>query len=157
MLATLLKLSQKRAHRQNLPGTNASRRGFSMVEMMIVIGVVGIIATVSAPPFFRYVQSNRLQTNADRMAADLQYARSLSIANSQILRFTATPVGYQLLNPTTGVVIRQTALTHDLSLAVNQTADFYPWGMADATIFNLASSAGNVQISLLPTGIVEVD
>jgi len=156
MLATLLKFSQKLAPRQKLPGSVAIRRGFTLVEMMVVIGVVGIIATISAPPIFRYVQSNRLQTNADRMAADLQYARTLSIANSQILRFTSTPVGYQLLNPNTGVVLRETDLSHDLSLAVNQSADFYPWGMADATIFNIANGAGNIQINLLPTGIVEV-
>ena len=156
MLATLLKLSQKMAHRQNLPSSGADRRGFSLVEMMIIISIVGILATVSAPPVFRYVQSNRLQTNADRMAADLQYARAVSIANSEILRFTATPAGYQLLNPITGIVLRETELGHDLSLMMNQSADFYPWGMADATIFNLGSGSANIQINLLPTGIVEV-
>jgi len=155
-MATLLKLSQKMAKRQKMPLTGSSRHGFTLVEMMVVIGIVGILATVSAPPVFRYVQSNRLRTNADRMAADLQYARTLSISNSQILRFTATVNGYQLANPITGVIIRETDLAHDLAIAVAQTADFYPWGMADATIFNLANSSGNVQLNLLPTGIVEV-
>lgn len=156
MLATLLKFSQKMAHRHNLPGSGANRRGFSLVEMMVIIGVVGIMATISAPPIFRYVQSNRLRTNADRMAADLQYARAVSIANSQILRFTATPAGYQLLNPVSGTVLRETELGHDLSLTMNQSADFYPWGMADATIFNIGNGSSNIQINLLPTGIVEV-
>ena len=150
MLATLLKFRQK------MPGRRPQRRGFSMVEMMVVIGIVGIIATISAPPFFRYVQSNRLQTNTDRLAADLQYARSLSIASSQILRFTATPLGYQLSNPNTGVVIRTTDFGHDLELGANQTSDFYPWGMADATIFNITNGSGTNQINLLPTGLVEV-
>ncbi len=155
-LATLSDLRRKAATRQKLPGRYAHRRGFSMVEMIVVISVVGILATISAPPIFRYVQGNRLRTNADRMAADLQYARTLSIANSQILRFTATPLGYQLANPNTGVVIRARVFDHGLVLAVNQTADFYPWGMADTKIFNIANSAGGVQINLLPTGIVEV-
>lgn len=153
MLAHLL---MRRPHRQEMPGRNTFRSGFTMTEMMVVIGIVGILATVTAPPVFRYVQSNRLRTNADRMAADLQYARSLSIANSEILRFAATPAGYQLTNPNTGVVIREANFAHGLSLPDDRTADFYPWGMADQTVFNMSNSAGNVQINLLPTGIVEV-
>ncbi len=127
-----------------------------MVEMMVVIGIVGIIATISAPPIFRYVQSNRLQTNTDRLAADLQYARTLSIASSSILRFTATPVGYKLENPNTGALIRETDFGHDLELDMAQTADFYPWGMADASVFNITNAAGTNQVTLLPTGLVEV-
>ncbi len=153
MLANLL---VHKPNRQKLPGHGSIRRGFTMIEMMVVIGVVGILATVSAPPIFRYVQANRLRTNADRMAADLQYARSLSIANSEILRFSATPAGYQLTNPNSGVLIREANFAHGLSLPDNKTADFFPWGMADATIFTISNNAGNVQINLLPTGIVEV-
>jgi len=128
-----------------------------MIEMMVVIGIVGIMAMVSGPPIFRYMQSSRLQTNTDRMAADLQYARSLSIANSQILRLSATTAGYQISNPVTGTVIRQTVFEHGMVLAMDQTADFYPWGMADAKVFNISNSSGARQLNLLPTGIVEVN
>ena len=145
-----------RVDRQKMPGHRSARRGFSMVEMMVIIGIVGIIATISAPPVFRYVQANRLRTNADRMAADLQYARSLSIASSEILRFTATPVGYQLSNPNTGVIIRETTFANGLSLPANQVADFFPWCMADQRVFIISNGAGAVQINLMPTGIVEV-
>jgi prepilin-type N-terminal cleavage/methylation domain-containing protein len=150
MLATFLKLRQK------MPGHRPQRRGFTMVEMMVIIGIVGVIASISAPPVYRYVQSNRLQTNTDRLAADLQYARSLSIASSQILRFTATPLGYELSNPNTGDVIRTTDFGHDMELGANQTSDFYPWGMADAAIFNITNGSGTNRINLLPTGLVEV-
>jgi prepilin-type N-terminal cleavage/methylation domain-containing protein len=150
MLATLLKFRQK------MPGQRPQRRGFSMIEMMVVIGIVGSIATISAPPIYRFVESNRLQTNTDRLTADLQYARSLSIASSQILRFTATPQGYQLSNPNTGAVIRTTDFGHDMELGANQTTDFYPWGMADAAIFNITNGSGSNQVNLLPTGLVEV-
>jgi len=138
------------------PIIGRSRQGFSLIEVMFVIMIAGIIAGVSAPPVFRYVNSNRLQTNADQLAADLQYARSLSIANSSILRFTATPGGYQLTNPVTGAVIRTKNLKYGLGLEAEQTADFYPWGMADATIFNITNNTGTVAINLMPTGIVEV-
>ena len=101
-------------------------------------------------------QANRLQTTTDRMAADLQYARTLSVTNSEILRFTSTAAGYQLTNPITGDILREKQFSHGMTLTVNQSADFYPWGMADATVFNLSHGDDNKQVTLMPTGIVEV-
>jgi prepilin-type N-terminal cleavage/methylation domain-containing protein len=134
----------------------ATNKGFTLVETMLVICLVGVMASMAAPPFFRYLASNQLATQADRMVADLQYARSLSVANSQILRFSVTATGYELTNPLTGTVLRESAFSSGLNLDRDQVADFFPWGMADQTVFNLSSHAGAKQITLLPTGLVEV-
>ena len=138
-------------------GRRPDRAGFSLVEMMIIIVIIGILATVAGPPMYRYLQSNRLQTGTDRMVADLQYARSLSIANGDILRFAATAGGYSLTDPVSGTVYRQRNFEHGMQLGMAQTADFFPWGMADATVFNLSNTTGGRQVNLLPTGIVEVN
>jgi prepilin-type N-terminal cleavage/methylation domain-containing protein len=132
------------------------RQGFTLVEMMLVISLVGVLAAMSAPPFFRYLASNKLATQADRMVADLQYARSLSVANSQILRFSVTETGYQLTNPISGVVIRDANFSAGLGLDRAQSADFFPWGMADPTVFTLTNPVGTKQITVMPTGLVEV-
>lgn len=124
---------------------------------MLVISLVGVLAAMAAPPFVRYLASNKLATQADRMVADLQYARSLSVANSQILRFSATETGYTLTNPVSGLVIRDNDFCAGLGLAAAQTADFFPWGMADPVVFTLTNHSGTKQISLMPTGLVEVN
>lgn len=134
-----------------------ARRGFSLTEMMIVVMVIGLMATLTAPPLFRYIQTHRLQTDTDRMMADLQYARSIAVTNGAILRFQATPAGYQLMNPNTAEVLRDHNFDHGLALDANVTVDFFPWGMADAAVFNISNKTGANQISVLPTGIVEVD
>lgn len=139
-----------------MPRFICSRQGFNLIELMVVIAIVGVIAGIAAPPIFRYVNSNRLQTHADRLAADLQYARTLSVSQSVILRFASTPDGYQLTNPITGEVIREKNFDHGLGLDLTQTADFYPWGMADPVVFNLSNSTGAMAVNLMPTGIVEV-
>ncbi len=133
-----------------------SRQGFTLVEMMLIISLVGVLAAMAAPPFFRYLASNRLATQADRMVADLQYARSLSVSNSQILRFSTTAAGYRLTNPVTGAVLREYDFHPGLGLDASQTADFFPWGMADPVVFTLSNPAGTKQITLMPTGLVEV-
>ena len=132
------------------------RLGFTLTEMMIVISIIGIMATISAPPLFRYIQSNRLQTDRDRIVADLNLARSLAVANSQILQFQATAAGYQLVDPVTADVLRQHNFDNGLALDANFTVNFFPWGMADATVMTLTNPSGAAQIDVLPTGMVEV-
>jgi len=133
------------------------REGFTLTEMMVVILLVGLMAAASAPPMFRYIQSNRLQTSTDRMVADMQYARSVSISTGRILRFQATAAGYTLTDPNSGTVLRSCNFDHGLALGADATADFFPWGTANGMVFNLANAAGASRISLLPTGIVEVN
>ena len=134
----------------------ARRQGFTLTEMMVVIIIIGLMATASAPPLFRYIQSNRLQTDTDRMVADMQYARSVSISTGRILRLQATAAGYTLRDPNSGTVLRTHNFAKGLSLGADVTVDFFPWGMANGANFNLTNAAGAARIDLLPTGIVEV-
>lgn len=134
----------------------APRQGFTLTEMMIVILLIGIMATVSAPPLFRYIQSNRLQTDTDRMVADMQYARTVAISTGRILRFKATAAGYSVSDPNSGTVLRSHDFDHGLVLGADATVDFFPWGSANGAVFNLTNAAGTARIDLLPTGIVEV-
>ncbi len=143
---------QNTLQRKNLP----FRAGFTLVEMMIIVMVIGVMAGLAAPPMFRFIQSNNLKTTTDRMTADMQYARSLAISDGRVLRFSAAVAGYQIKDPVSGQVLRSTNFKGGLVLDTAQDADFFPWGMADAKVFKLANSAGNKQINLLPTGLVEV-
>ena len=140
-----------------MPRFNRSRQGFSLIELMVLVAIIGVIAGIAAPPIFRYVNSNRLQTNADMMASDLQYARTLSVSRSVILQVSSTPAGYRVTDPSSGDIIRERTFEHGLGLALTQSSNFYPWGMADATVFNISNSAGAMAVNLLPTGLVEVD
>ena len=127
-----------------------------MTEMMIVILIVGLMAAIAAPPTFRFVQSNRLQTQADRLAADLQYARQVAVSNNTLMRFEADADGYSLTNPVTGEVMRARELKHGMDIGGEIQLNFYPWGMADMQVFNVENSSGTMVVNLLPTGMVEV-
>jgi len=130
--------------------------GFTLVEIMMVILLMGLLAGISGPPMFRYLQASQLQTNTDRMVADLQYGRTLAISNGATLRFTATSAGYALTNPITGVTLRGRTFDNGMVLDRDQRIDFFPWGMANTATFKLAYGGQVRQIDVLPTGMVEV-
>jgi type II secretory pathway pseudopilin PulG len=132
------------------------RQGFTLIELMVLITLFTALLVVAAPPINGYLNSNRLEINADRLAADLQYTRSIAIANGQTMRFQATETGYRIVEPGSGSIIRERVFDGGCALSLAVNADFFPWGMAESRVINMANCAGSRTITLLPTGIVEV-
>ncbi len=132
------------------------RKGFTLVEMMVMVGIIGLITAFAIPSISNYVRSNRLATTTERMAADIQMVRSMSIANGRVYRLTATASGYTITDPITGDVIRNRNFHSTVALAADATVNFFPWGMADAQILVINGDTGGRTIQILPTGVVEV-
>jgi type II secretory pathway pseudopilin PulG len=133
-----------------------SARGFTLVELIVLIGIFTLLVTLSVPSFSRYMRSNRLATSIDRLAADLQMTRQMSIANGRIYRLVADPTGYTISDPLSGDVVRDRTFEGEVRLSAGATADFFPWGMADATVLNLQNQSGTRVLNILPTGVMEV-
>ncbi len=135
-----------------------NNRGFNLVEMMVVIGVFGLLVAIAVPGFARFTRSNQLATSANRLAADLQFARSTAIANGRIIGVAAADDGYTITDLTTGNVIANRTFEGGCTLAADVNVRFFPWGMSDAGSFDVANCSGATRsVTLLPTGIVEVD
>ena len=132
------------------------RQGFSLVEMIVLVGIIGLALAFTMPNFASYVRSNRLASSVDRLAADLSLARSLAVSNSRVYRLDAGPAGYTISDINTGEVLREREYERNVELAGDVSVNFFPWGMADEATLNLSNESGNRRIIILPTGIVEV-
>ncbi|MDO9241099.1 MAG: prepilin-type N-terminal cleavage/methylation domain-containing protein, partial [Methylicorpusculum sp.] len=53
--------------------------GFTLLELMLVIGIAGVILTMGIPSFMDSVKSNRLTTRTNELVTAFNFARSESI------------------------------------------------------------------------------
>jgi type II secretion system protein H len=78
----------------------AKRRGFTLVELMMVIAVIAVLATVSAPSLFHNMPDYKLNGTIRAIFATLQYARmcAASAGKEYRVRFFLdnNPQGYRL-------------------------------------------------------------
>lgn len=54
-------------------------RGFTLIELMVVIALVAIIAVIAIPSFTTLIRDNRAESQAEQLNALLQYARSEAV------------------------------------------------------------------------------
>jgi type IV fimbrial biogenesis protein FimU len=57
-------------------------RGFSLIELMIVVVLLAIFASFAIPNFVSFINNSKVQTASNELAALLQYARSTAVQNN---------------------------------------------------------------------------
>jgi prepilin-type N-terminal cleavage/methylation domain-containing protein len=72
------------------------RLGFSVVEVLIVVLIMGIFTAVAVPAFRDSLLFNRVETAARRLKADIELARQTARATSATQTITFTGTTYTL-------------------------------------------------------------
>lgn len=64
--------------------------GFTVVELLVTIAIVGILAAIAAPSFIGVVNTSRLASNANELLSIIQYARSEAVRSNSRVIFCGT-------------------------------------------------------------------
>lgn len=62
-------------------------KGFTLIELMIIIAVIGIVAAIALPGFKSIIDGRKLVGASDTLYAALLYARSEAIKQNQTIQF----------------------------------------------------------------------
>lgn len=144
----------------------SSRAGFTVIEMLIVVVILGIAATFATPAVSRFIRHDRVNRAATIVVADLQNVFAVAGRQRAPVRLTADNSArtYTITDRKTGTVIRtrdfgSTSEYSLTALVLNPTTiDVFPSGVSSAaltaTITNgdytrtvTASTAGFVRIT----------
>jgi Tfp pilus assembly protein FimT len=57
-------------------------RGYSLAELLVLIGIIGILSIISVPTFLSYIQSSTLQAGARELATAINRGRQLAVSRN---------------------------------------------------------------------------
>ncbi len=132
-------------------------RGFTLIEIMVVVSLLGIIAGLTIPSFAQYLQKQKVVGATNELMADIQYARSLAIARRQTYQIDFELNQYDIIIPGPNTVIRSKTAPSGVQFNADADPNFYPWGLSDACNVAVNSRLKTTNVTLLPNGTVDHD
>lgn len=92
------------------------RRGFTIMELVVVLLVMGIVAATATPSFYVSLQYHELETAARRVVLDLEQARHTAQVKSETQTLTFTSATTYTLSP--GIAsLKSAGETYQVNLA----------------------------------------
>lgn len=67
------------------PAARLPVQGFSLIELLIVLILIGIFAAIAMPNLQQLIASNRVQSATDELTSQLQYARSEAVVRNRLV------------------------------------------------------------------------
>ena len=61
-------------------------RGFSVLEVVIVVAIIGILLSIGVPSFFTYTQNMQIRSGAEQITAGLHIAKNEAIRRNALVQ-----------------------------------------------------------------------
>jgi len=108
--------------------SNLSQRGFTLLELLIVIALIGILAAIAVPNFQEMVKRNAVVSQNNELVALLNTAKSEAVRRSTAVRINVEGLdsgAWQaiLLDPDTDQTLRSTANSRVILADIDQSLD----------------------------------
>ena len=139
-----------------------SRRGFSIIELLVVLGIISLTAATTAPWLITYWRSATAKAAAQELAAGLNRARHLAIARNQSVcvevvgiqyRYRVGGCGGAIWTGPGATAIGFFTLANNVTIATNANPVFdYLGGAAPGATFTVTNPLGGTTRSVAVSG-----
>jgi type II secretion system protein H len=143
-----------------------SESGFSLIEVLVVVVILGIMAGAAGPAMAVMVRHNRVNRATAVITSDLQNAFAVAARQREPVRVQADSVGrsYQFVDRKTGAVLRiRTFYGNSSEYGLNRlvfnptTFDVFPNGVSSSPVtVDLANGDYSKQIKASTAGFVRI-
>lgn len=138
------------------------QKGFTLIELMVVISITAILIMLAVPSFNDSLARRRLEGVATELTADLQYARTQAVGNNADVSLVTSATGYAVSGTSAGasVTYKTIALNTGFSMTQPVTVTFsafrgFPSAIATITISSTQTSA-QLQASADIRGLIKI-
>ncbi|MEI6288058.1 MAG: GspH/FimT family pseudopilin [bacterium] len=140
-----------------------NQTGFSMAELVIVLAITSIIATISIMIYKQLEPNLDLDANTRQVASDLRYAQQLTVTEQAIYSVQFDQSHYSIINTVSAKTILSRTLKQNITLPTitgftDNTVRFTPTGAAiQSGIIYLKNSKNTTSsVEIKPSGYVEI-
>lgn len=137
------------SHRR-LPIRPRRQRGFTLVEMVIVVFMVGVLATLAGPMFRDFIIQQSIRNAAFELMSDLTFARSEAVKRNLTVTMskTGTWTGGRKVAAGATTLRQHPALSPNITITMaSSSVDFFLNGRAAASAsFTIDDAAGKASI-----------
>ncbi len=130
-----------------MPPRLASSRGFSLLEVLLVVGLIGVTGVLAAAAMGGGFERIAFQSAARELAAQLRYTRAQAIATGEPQRFTLDPAA-RTWSAANGA--RRGGIPASVEVAITSAREVQPDAREGAILFfaDGAATGGRVEVSL---------
>jgi type II secretion system protein H len=130
-----------------------SRGGFTLVELMVTLAIMGIGLTLVLPRINASIRQARLEQTQARLQSDLKLAVSTAKATGRVVILNFTDTGYRVQDSIDSTrIYASNEVPSGVSMISSGNAQIFPWGLVDGGTVEISSSAGSSTLTILPTG-----